>query len=618
MPSWSFLRDGAGILPASNMADPLRVSNLDPADVLVREAVQNSLDERRDEVDEPVLVRFERRTVVGDDKMRIVENLNLQELADRRDRFRSAHSWFNRGAQTFDDIADPDIGLPMLTISDFNANGLGGRWNRRGFRSDRFFNLVLSIGGSLKWEDAETENRSVYSLGSYGYGKMAFALASNIRTTIYYSTFLPDDGSEGARCRAMASAFLPPHSSGDVDYAGQAYFGEDSEEGRNPRRPLIDEAAHEWIEALGIPRRPDALTGATVAIPAAEATMEEIVASCETWWWPRMRDPDPVRRAEFEFIDEGKRLAGCNPRSRPELSPFIDCYKLLESRQAGERRHVGAVSVQPRGRGRIVAGRLALAALGAQENDEERRLTNSVALVRDGLVVSYEKNFAHEDRPPVVGVFSPGADLDIMQAFVFSEPPSHNEWAENSQRLRDKYPWGPDFIRLTKAQLRAKTRDFQIRQMDRPEAERTDAAEFLRKTLRQLFRPSGPAAPADGPPPRQRAFTIATSKSGRRRSGMDYEDFAAFRIALSDDAPAESVAVKVKLTLRALADADGTLEDVVIPCDVTAPRPTRRDANGTVFATELRQGERVEVEACARVHPRWKTRWSVEIVREAD
>ena len=33
--SWDFLRDGAGILPASNMADPLRGSNLGPTSSLL-------------------------------------------------------------------------------------------------------------------------------------------------------------------------------------------------------------------------------------------------------------------------------------------------------------------------------------------------------------------------------------------------------------------------------------------------------------------------------------------------------------------------------------------------------------------------------------------------------
>ena len=49
-------------------------------------------------------------------------------------------------------------------------------------------------------------------------------------------------------------------------------------------------------------------------------------------------------------------------------------------------------------------------------------LTNCVALVRDGLVIRYASEFAHEDRPPVVGVFEPDSDADSMQAFVFAEP----------------------------------------------------------------------------------------------------------------------------------------------------------------------------------------------------
>ena len=69
LPSWDFLRDGAGILPASNMADPLRGSNLGPTDLLVREAVQNSLDERHPAGDGPVRIRFERRVLTGSDDL---------------------------------------------------------------------------------------------------------------------------------------------------------------------------------------------------------------------------------------------------------------------------------------------------------------------------------------------------------------------------------------------------------------------------------------------------------------------------------------------------------------------------------------------------------------------
>ena len=285
--SWDFLKDGAGILPASNMADPLRGSNLKPTDLLVREAVQNSLDERRRNSDSPVLIRFERRVLTGSDKKRFVDALDLRVLADRRQAFRTAHNWFGRGNVALDDIDKFDVELPVLVVSDSNANGLGGHWNRRRSKGDRFFNLVLSIGGSLKWEDEEEDDTdAARTLGSYGYGKMAFALSSDIRTVVYYSTFDPNADTGNVRSRAMATAFLPQHSVGDIDYAGQAYYGNDSGEERNPRKPLVDGEAHGWIRTLGLQERSVENTGTTVMIPASTATMKEVMESCETWWWP--------------------------------------------------------------------------------------------------------------------------------------------------------------------------------------------------------------------------------------------------------------------------------------------------------------------------------------------
>ena len=262
MASWGFLKDGAGILPASNMADPLRsTTRLRETDVLVREAVQNSLDERHADAAGPVRVRFERTVLTGNDKKRFVDGLRLRELSNRRDGFSAAHNWFAAGNKVLDDMDDPAVKLPVLTISDFGANGLGGRWNRRGSKDDRFFNLVLSIGGSLKWEDEDESTGASRFLGSYGYGKMAFAMCSDIRTIVYYSTFHSDDGATRNTCRAMASSFLPQHTIKDVNYAGQAYFGMQSKETGIPRAPFVDGKAHTWIRSLGLPERSDADTG---------------------------------------------------------------------------------------------------------------------------------------------------------------------------------------------------------------------------------------------------------------------------------------------------------------------------------------------------------------------
>ena len=614
--SWGFLRDGAGILPASDMAEPLRGSNLGPADLLVREAVQNSLDERRIDSDGPVRIRFERRVLTGSRKQSLVDKLDLPVLAERRRHFRGAHNWFGSADAVLGGISDPDVALPVLAISDFNTRGLGGHWNRRRSRQDRFFNLVLSIGGSLKWEDEEEEDAdAVRTLGSYGFGKMVFALNSDIRIVVYHSTFRSDLHTEGTRCRAMATAFLPQHTIENTDYAGQAYYGVDSPEPASPRKPLVGRDAHAWARSLSLPRRPESDPGTTVMVPAAGATMQEIIESCDRWWWPRMQSRDPNRRVEFEFVDEGEVLAGGRPRSRPELSPFIDCGKLLKAHAAGDRYDIRDVKVQPPG-GARQSGRLVLKAVaaprdGALGND----LTNHVALVRDGLVIRYASEFAHEDRPPVVGVFEPDSDDDSMQAFVFSEPPAHDDWVENGDRLRGKYAWGRDFIRLTKGRIRSLTRDFQTRQESAPAVERTDAAEFLRRALRNLFVLPGKGRPAPKPSPRARAFTIEFLDSERRKNGKSLEDVVGFRIGLSEHVPNDEVAVDLVLALEVLADDVGKPMDALPPAVTVQDQVHRGSEERTILPLKLTRGEPTLGEARVPVHPAWKTRWAVSVER---
>ena len=587
------------------MADPLQSTSLEETDVLVREAIQNSLDERRIDVHQPVRVRFERAVLVGDSKERFVDGLRLRELSSRQENFRTSHNWFVHGASVLDAIADPIVPLPILTISDFNANGLGGRWNRRGSKEDRFFNLVLSIGGSLKWEEEEVAS-SAGSLGSYGYGKMAFAMSSDIRTVIYHSTFHSDEGSAGVTCRAMASGFLPPHSVSDVDYAGQAYFGCDSHEEGIPRMPFVDDDAHSWIRRLGLPPRSDADTGTTIVIPAANATMNEIIRCCETWWWPRMRDRDPLRRVVFEFFDEGIEVTGCNPRSRPELSPFIDCYKLVPSSTTGSGYDTREVNVRPGGVTRN-AGRLVLKATHSPSpsnatGGQEDPFRNCVALVRNGLVIKYESHFAHEDKVAIVGVFVPDEAADTLRAFVLSEPPSHDEWEEHAGRLKGKYPWGQDFVRLVKKRLQSLTRDFQTGQAPPPESDRTSVDGFLRKALGDLFRP--PSSSDKGnhvkpPKPRPRAFTIVTRESGRRlREGgvMTHEDFATFRIGLAKHAPVDATSVDVTIALKTLADVDATAADS-IRCEVMGPGELLEETDRPTLRTVLRRSEEIDVTA---------------------
>ena len=617
MVSWGFLKDGAGILPASNMADPLRGANLKPTDILVREAVQNSLDERRPDAEEPVRVRFTRLELSGAGKSRFVDGLRLRTLADRRRYF--SRSQRNFGADVFDPLGDPQVPLPILIISDFNANGLGGRWRRRGSRDDRFFNLVLSIGGSRKQSEDEADD-SINALGSYGYGKMAFAMSSPIRTVLYYSTFCSTPATEGVRARAMASSFLPEHTAGKeaIDYAGQAYLGTESSpsDERIPREPLSNGDAHGWIQELGIPVRADADTGTTVVIPGAPASLREVALCCETWWWPRMRDPDTSRRVLFEFADgEGSRIT-CDPRSHHGLGPFLDCHRIVIDGHADDRHALRPVRVLPRGQRRL-AGRLALRALpedvsesGTLEGENTSETPTGVALIRDGLVIRYDPSLAHEDKPPVAGVFVPDPDPETLRAFALSEPPAHDDWVENSGRLQDRFAWGTEFLRLTKKRLRTLTRDYQVQLASQPTVERTPASSFLRKLLTPLLRPQRNGRGAVPPPPSVRAFSISRVRTTRRKNGR--EQHGIFRVALSEHAGVPSAQATISISLLVLADANATPGSSV-PCTAWVSGRSRETGDPATFPVELHDGQALELEATAPVYPHWRVQWRIGV-----
>ncbi len=53
-PRWDFLESGAMALSADDMANPLRDTHLSPAEILMREAIQNSADEKKPGTDEPI------------------------------------------------------------------------------------------------------------------------------------------------------------------------------------------------------------------------------------------------------------------------------------------------------------------------------------------------------------------------------------------------------------------------------------------------------------------------------------------------------------------------------------------------------------------------------------
>ena len=96
--------------------------------------------------------------------------------------------------------------------------------------------------------------------------------------------------------------------------------------------------------------------------------------------------------------------------------------------------------------------------------------------------------------------------------------------------------------------------------------------------------------------------------------GQGQEDFAVFRIGLSEHATADSAIADVVISLKALADVDASPTDA-IPCEVAAPNGVYRGEDKAVFSTELSANQQIDVEARGQVHPQWKTQWEIAVAR---
>ena len=409
--TWHFLLSGTGIMGADSMANPLRNTQLEKVEILAREALQNSFDERRQCNADPIRFRCKRHVLIGEKKRKFIETLQLNTIQEVKQYFPASHHWFQEGSKALDDLDDPDKPFPVLEVSDFNANGLGGRWNRGQSIDDRFYNLVLSINKTKKQDEAA----ETLALGSYGVGKMVFALCSTLRTMVYYSKFGQDERSNGVGSRLMATAFLPTfeREDHDAEYSGHAYFGIDSGENQNPKKPFEDEQADQILTSLGFtPRQADEF-GTTVLLPYCDIQISELRDAIEKWWWPLLSDPETRDLVEIELEDEAGATHVPSPSIRSHLKPFVHCLnnmRLGYKDDQASNQDVVIIHEQER----KVSGNW-FDQLARQQGVAE--LENHVAFVRGGLVIQYHGQSFRDDGHPSVGVFK--ANSEHQRYFVF-------------------------------------------------------------------------------------------------------------------------------------------------------------------------------------------------------
>lgn len=174
MPRWLVRRQTGGFAHNPKEIDQFLDERTTPAEVLVREAVQNSLDARLDGKD-PVRIRFS-LVEVTEDRKKGLAALILDSLASDQDgKDIPFRDHLKHGGASLDEILS-DHSCRILIVEDFGTKGLGGPFDRQPDQENEptdFFNFVHALGLSSKRGNVR---------GRHGLGKLVFAASSTVRT----------------------------------------------------------------------------------------------------------------------------------------------------------------------------------------------------------------------------------------------------------------------------------------------------------------------------------------------------------------------------------------------------------------------------------------------------
>jgi len=230
-------------------ANTLKSPGMRQEHVLAREAIQNSVDARKEQ-DGKVLVRFVFRSIRGSAKKEFVQFAGLEDIAARADVLELPTP------NCLSVLGTPSKPLTLLYIEDYNTQGLSGEIHDKG---SNFYRLLLSLG------DKSKARTSIGSGGSYGFGKSVYSSSSAIQTIFAYTRFHDSQGKPHSRL--FGCGYYASHEYRKKSYSGRAWLGkkpERDEQGRVIVDPLTDSAADLRAKDLGFSLRELAVTGTTI------------------------------------------------------------------------------------------------------------------------------------------------------------------------------------------------------------------------------------------------------------------------------------------------------------------------------------------------------------------
>jgi hypothetical protein len=596
--SWKNTQLGPGMTPATAASNSLNnLEFLSPVDLITREPFQNSKDERI----EGNKLKFQIRLhiLTGEQKNKFVDLMDVAEIQRIAPLFDDRENYFRDGQEELKKIHDPDYSIKVLEISD-NASGLGGDWSRPGDDAN-FYNLVLSLYNSRK-PSAEKE-----TLGSYGVGKMVFALASKLRFMMYYSHFLESDKTNGAWARFMATGFFNQFEENGKDYSGYSYFGKPTELEQHMRQPLENEEADSFVSELGFRTKNFGETGTSIFVPFVTADdIYELKSSFEKWWWPVFESTNFQSEYDISFVDSDGEEIKLNPLKNPNLRPMIKAFNNLNANANTDDGQVGKISAQRDGK-LTNAGTLSLLKIGDKGDDNP--LVNKVAWVRGGMVVKYDDR-ALEADPELgcVGVFQATKD----KVFKLSEPPAHDNWIANDQRLeRIEGKEAGSFLRRALNRLNTMGSDFKKKHKEFSRPKQHNPLSFLDDTLMPLLK-SSKSGKSDHPEVTPRA-AIIHKKGLRKEINGEWYDQLEFGLSISDEFHEDELDYEVQITLHAAEGSNAKKIGEKLAINVDCDAVDNNLINKGQFVVALEKGHFVTGTANAAVNRNWITRWTVQL-----
>ncbi len=430
-------------------------------ETFVREVLQNSGDQRREDVD-TVRVRFTVQDLVGG---RLDDFLNatgwttllphVQSMTGER--YRTVRGRIREGLESLDSGK-----LRILRIDDFGTHGLNGD------EDDHDSNFNALCRDMLETtEDRPGQGRGTRG-GSYGLGKSVLLSFSSFSTVLFSSR---TSETRRGELRLFGRTELPSHECLDGKWNGPGFFGQREPVDNGDRaRSIWGSDAESIAQNSHLHRNDEDGTGTSILVigfsepdeenqPDLESLVGSITTATGKWFWPSMvGDPPRLTVEAVALNQDGSVLLTETAEPEEGVRQFVfaatseDFVEMIEEpgSTANRRLDVSVPQKLSESRGMSASSaRLRIRRISGDQTPEQLR--NSVALVRGaGMVVKYRKlgRTGLLDYP-VCGVLEVGEAAGLSpdhvhadEFFKSAEPHAHDDWIATTEQIRGEYKRG--------------------------------------------------------------------------------------------------------------------------------------------------------------------------------